>query len=63
MALEHMKHERRMKELEQSILVLDLVIQANDMALRDVDTQAAIEAAKNEAATTAATTEEVKPNE
>lgn len=55
MALEHMKHGQRMKDLEQNILVLDLVIRANDMALRDMDTEAAIEAAKQ--------SQEVKPNE
>lgn len=54
LALERVQLAHRIEELDKNIFAMQVVVQANSLALKDLDTEAAIEAAK---------TQEVKPNE
>ena len=63
LALERVQLTHRIEELDQSIFALQMAMQANTYALRDLDTDEAIQKAKeDEAAQAAKTNTEVTDN-
>ena len=59
MAVECVRLTQRIEELDRSIFAMQVAMQANSYALKDLDTDEAIEKAKQEAAQAAQTEQEV----